>query len=102
MNIREKLVANAENIEAIRAIAPATIRKTVIVEECARHLATEIWNDRTTLNEAQNRFKEWCEHYMTFKMLAAIFGEKICVDYGKGILWFKHPKKKAMRMPKFA
>lgn len=102
MNIREKLIANAENIEAIRAIAPATIRKTEIVEECARHLATEIWNDRTTLNEAQNRFKEWCEHYMTFKMLAAIFGEKICVDYGNGILWFKHPTKKAMRMPKFA
>lgn len=101
MTIREKLITYTENAATIRALAPATIQKTEIVEECARHLATEIWNDRTTLEEAQARFKKWCVDYMTFKMLAAIFGEKICIDFNKGILWFKHPEK-IKWMPKYA
>lgn len=102
MTIREKLIADHENNETILATAPATIRKEIIVAECARHLATEIWNERTTLEKAQTRFAEWCKAYMAFTMLATIFGEKICIDYSKGILWFKHPAKKAKWMPKYA
>jgi len=101
MTIREKLIADRENNETILATAPATIRKEIIVERCARHLTTEIWNERTTLEEAQNRFAEWCKAYMAFKMLAAMFGEKINVDLKKGILWFKQPEK-AKQMPMFA
>ena len=101
MTIREKLIADRENNETILATAPAAIRKEIIVGRCARHLTTEIWNERTTLEEAKNRFAEWCKAYMAFKLLAATFGEKINIDFEKGVLWFKHPEK-ARWMPMFA